>query len=253
MFPYIHTVYGNIPTFVICIIIGILSMFYYIHGLLKSQNCLSEEKYIFPKIICCGLVGYFFAGFFDTLFKYFNDGQFKVCGITFYGGLLSAVATLYLQLLFCKKTKYKINEWFDLLTPPFIVFHFLGRIGCFFAGCCYGKITESWIGVYFPDNIELGIKHHGFKCYPTQLFEAFALLLILIVLKYVKRKFKTYLILYSCFRFILEFYRGDNRGYLSDYFSPAQLVSITILFVMCFFKIYCILKKQKRQEMNKYI
>ena len=145
------------------------------------------------------------------------------------------------ELVFRKQLKIYLS---------FIIFHFWGRIGCFFAGCCYGKITESWIGVCFPDNMELEIMHHGTKCYPTQLFEAFALVLILAILKFVKKKFKTYLFLYSCFRFILEFFRGDNRGYLSDYLSPAQIVSVTILTVMIFLEFLLLFKKINHKELK---
>src|SRR5215813_4630863 len=98
----------------------------------------------------------------------------------------------------------------------------VGRFGCFFAGCCYGKPTTLPWGITFRDpfaaanvGTPLGIPLH-----PTQLYEAGAELLILIVLLVTERKgrpypgrtFWFYMLLYAISRFIIEFYRGDERG-----------------------------------------
>ncbi len=137
---------------------------------------------------------------------------------------------MYLLLkIFPKNTEYSVATWFDKLSLPMVVFHFFGRIGCFFGGCCYGRETDSVLGVIFPDNIENGIVHAGEKCYPTQLFEAFLLLLIFIVLLYAKHRFKLYLFLYAVGRFFLEFLRGDERGSSIFGLSPSQTISIAIL------------------------
>ena len=232
MIPYIETKHGNISTFVIFIIIGILSLLLCIHiTLQKATDSQKEENYIIPKIITSGFIAYFSAGFLDSLFKYFEYGVFKISGITFYGGFLAAVISLYIQLKLHTDTQYSINQWFNLLTQPFLLFHFFGRIGCFFAGCCYGKTTENVFGVSFPDNIELGFIHNGLKCYPTQLFEAIIILLIFVILIFVKQKFRIYLFCYSISRFLLEFLRADDRGYISNYFSPAQVISLTIMLI----------------------
>ena len=104
-----------------------------------------------------------------------------------------------------------------------MIFHFFGRIGCFLGGCCYGKVTTFKLGVAFPDNVKENIFHYGSKRYPTQLFEAIILLIILVTILFVKKnKFKLYLILYSIARFFLEFLRGDDRGSVLINISPAQ-------------------------------
>ncbi len=129
------------------------------------------------------------------------------------------------------------------LTPPFILFHFCGRIGCFFGGCCYGKATDSCLGIVFPDNPAAGIYHNGIKCYPTQLFEAFALLIILIAVCAIKNKIFCYLLFYSVCRFVIEFFRGDERGYISQFISPAQTISI-VVFVFSVIKLSTVFKKR---------
>lgn len=83
-------------------------------------------------------------------------------------------------------------------------------------------------------NAEAGIMHYGQKCYPTQLFEVFALLVILITVYRTKSKFKAYLFLYAVSRFIIEYFRGDDRGDLFGALSPAQAISISIIIVILY-------------------
>ena len=104
--------------------------------------------------------------------------------------------------------------------------HAFGRIGCFLAGCCYGQVTDSCIGVDFPN---IG------KRIPTQLFESVFLFFLTIVLYFlifvVKFKYTmhTYLAAYSIFRFVIEFFRGDDaRGATVLGLYPSQLVCIFI-------------------------
>ena len=134
-------------------------------------------------------------------------------------------------LLKCSNNKshFNTNEWFDLLTIPLIFFHILGRVGCFFGGCCYGKETSSCLGMFFPDRPEYNIYHKGMKCYPTQLFEIIALIIILLIVLNVKKRMKTYFWSYAIARFIIEFFRGDDRGYILSWVSPAQMISIIIV------------------------
>ena len=241
MIPYVHTPLGVMPTFVIFIVIGILSLFMIMHLLLlKAMDRDREECFIFPKIVICGVTGYLAAGVFDSMVKVRELGRFKISGVSFYGGLIGSVICFYL-LLKCSsaKTQYSIKQWYNLMTLPFLSFHFFGRLGCFFAGCCYGKATNSFLGVRFPDSIEQGVFHHGIKCYPTQLFEAFSILIIFAVVLFVQKKFEVYLILYAISRYIIEFFRGDDRGYILKDFSPSQMVSIILLLTVISYMLIC--------------
>ncbi|MFH1847394.1 MAG: prolipoprotein diacylglyceryl transferase [Candidatus Omnitrophota bacterium] len=106
----------------------------------------------------------------------------------------------------------KINFWImaDLTAPYVALAQAVGRIGCFFNGCCYGRVIEKGFGVVFPGENVLRI--------PTQLYSSFSLFVIFLILITI-RKMKRYddgylagmyLILYSIFRFFLDFLRGDD-------------------------------------------
>ena len=251
MMPYIITIFGAIPTFPLCVALGILFMFWVLHLILKkSVEPKKEESFIFPKIVICLTVAFLFAALFDAFFKFLKYGQFKIKGITFYGGLFGAILSLYIQLKIAKKrefSQYSISEWFDILTLSVLSFHFWGRIGCFLGGCCYGKITTSIFGVIFPDNPLNNIVHDGVKRYPTQLFEAVALAIIFFIVLFRKKKFQTYLLFYAIVRFLLEFFRGDDRGTFT-YLSPAQIISIIILLILLLYNVKQLLKKANCRE-----
>ncbi len=252
MIPYIRTPFGDISSFSLCAVIGILMLFFLVHAKLKtSSNNVEEEVYIFPKIVFSGVVGFIFAGIFDSLFKFHLYGEFKITGITFYGGLIGSIVSFYVILRITEQTTtYSVSEWFSILTPPFIVFHIFGRIGCFFGGCCYGKPTDSCFGIVFPNNEANNIFHNGVKCYPTQLFEVTVLIVILLIILTQKNKFEYYLLLYSVSRFLIEFFRGDERGNISNIFSPSQIVSIVIFLTVICCKGFVRLKKASSAILN---
>lgn len=222
----------TIPMFSLCAIAGVTS--FVLITLARLRHCESpsiEASYIIPKIFIAlgaGLVG---AIMLDALFKIPINGGFKISGITFYGGAVTGIAVLAVLIALLKKnTELSTLEWLDLLTVPFLVFHFLGRIGCFLGGCCYGKATDGPFGVLFPDNPSVGIFHGGHKVYPTQLFEAAGLAAIIVTLILIrKHNFLIYCFSYPIMRFCIEFLRGDNRGGYIGALSPSQFISVLIV------------------------
>jgi phosphatidylglycerol---prolipoprotein diacylglyceryl transferase len=153
-------------------------------------------------------------------------------GGVFYGGLIAAlVVALWLV------RRYGLSIWTaaDLFAPGIALGHVIGRLGCLLAGCCYGKPTSMPWGITFNNPVAaanvgtpLGIPLH-----PTQIYDAGAELLILIVLLITERRgkpfagrtFWLYMLLYGISRFIIEFYRGDDRGTLIG-LSTSQAVSV---------------------------
>ena len=111
------------------------------------------------------------------------------------------------------------------------------RIGCFMNGCCYGRETDGPLGVLFPG--------HTTKVIPTQLIESaflfvlFAVLLVLI-LRYKRGNLPmlVYLYAYSVFRFVLEFFRGDDRGEFLGGITPSQWQSVFMLLAAVLLTIY---------------
>ena len=123
-----------------------------------------------------------------------------------------------------------ISEIVIIAPPAITLAHAFGRIGCFMAGCCYGKETDSWIGVQFP--------FLSYKVVPTQLLESIFLfiltgVLLLLVFKFkFKYTFIVYLGAYSIWRFVIEFFRGDYRGSFLGIFSPSQIWCIAIWMII---------------------
>jgi phosphatidylglycerol:prolipoprotein diacylglycerol transferase len=126
-----------------------------------------------------------------------------------------------------------------VFAPGIALGHVVGRFGCFFAGCCYGRpVAEPhWWTLTFTDpfaaaNVGTPL---NIPLYPTQLFEAGAEFLILVFLLATERKgrpfagrtFWLYMLLYAISRFIIEFYRGDERGSVGM-FSTSQFISILL-------------------------
>ena len=156
-------------------------------------------------------------------------------GLVFYGGVLLAVPV---AIWYVKKNGLGIWKTADIFAPSIAIGHGLGRLGCFFAGCCYGKVAESlpW-GVIFTDPECLAPP--GVPLHPTQLYESageFINFFILIVLRKFKafngKLFMTYLLFYSLLRFTVEFFRGDvNRGFISPQLSVSQGISVLMFLV----------------------
>jgi phosphatidylglycerol:prolipoprotein diacylglycerol transferase len=112
-----------------------------------------------------------------------------------------------------------------------------GRLGCLAAGCCYGKPTEvSWAIVFTNPLAAANVGTPlGIPLHPTQVYEAGAELLILVLLLATERRgrlfagrtFWAYMFLYAVSRFIVEIYRGDPRGEVFG-FSTSQFISLIL-------------------------
>src|SRR6266487_2107478 len=155
-------------------------------------------------------------------------------GGVFYGGLILAVVV---ALWYIRRIGLPLWTTCDMFAPGIALGHVVGRFGCFFAGCCYGKPTTVPWAITFTDpfaaantGTPLNVPLH-----PTQLYEAGAELLILGVLLWTERKgrpfagrtFWLYMLLYAVSRFIIEFYRGDERG-MVFMFSTSQFISLLL-------------------------
>ena len=158
--------------------------------------------------------------------------DFLRSGGVFYGGLLAAVLA---SILLMRHWKLPWPKTADAFAPGIAVGHAIGRMGCFSAGCCWGKPTSSWLGVHFTEKAnELTGVPIDTALVPTQLIEAFANLLIFVFLLWLtrRRKFEgqiiyAYLMVYSVARFTIEFWRDDPRNGLLG-LSTSQLIAIPL-------------------------
>jgi len=158
-------------------------------------------------------------------------------GLVFYGGLLFAIAAIF---IYAKISNIPVFKLLDIITPATAIGYAIGRIGCFLNGCCYGIETCVPWAVKFP-NIA-GLRH------PTQIYASAAGLLIcgLLLFLFGKKRFAGQiftigLILYSVYRFLIEFIRV-NPKYLMG-LSEAQWGSALIFAVALV--IYFKLSKKK--------
>ena len=173
-------------------------------------------------------------------------------GGVFYGGLLGA-----LPVGFWLTKHYRLPRWqvADVMVPGLILGQAIGRLGCFFAGCCYGRPAEVPWAVTFssPYAAQAVGTPVGSALHPSQLYESVAAFVILAVLLWLapRKRFHGqvavgYLVLYSSVRFALEFLRGDTgRGTLFDgALSTSQFIALLVL-AACALLVPHLLKSQR--------
>ncbi|MDR2351379.1 MAG: prolipoprotein diacylglyceryl transferase [Endomicrobium sp.] len=205
----------------------------------KEKILSQDELYsLFIYIIVSGIIGarLLFVLLNPQDFVLYPISVFKLWegGLTYYGGFISAAIFV---LAYVRIKKISILKLGDFFAPALALGHAIGRIGCFFAGCCYGKETNLAWSVVFRDKNSLAVV--GVHLHPTQLYESFGNFLIFFILYfYSKKEHKSgflvslYFISYAVLRFVVEFFRGDpGRG--GQYFglSVSQILSL-ILFII---------------------
>lgn len=237
MFPDVY--FLGLDLYYWCLLLGIV-------GALVVVRVYSDCKHIPVKlqnlVLITGaaavLLGYGSAVLFQGIYDFGKTGEFVLgpnTGATFYGGLIGGAAVFLLgYLLVGKKVcgdlplKY-FREVTSIVACGVVLAHGIGRIGCFCVGCCYGRATEAWYGLFLPAV--------GEKVIPTQLIEAGFLFLLFAALSVLVFKTKVsclgvYLTAYAVFRFFIEFLRADDRGVLfGTALSPSQIWSIVLLLV----------------------
>lgn len=181
-----------------------------------------------------GLVGArLFCIFFDLPYYLSHPlNIFSRAGFVWQGALIFGVAC---GIFYVKKRGYKVLQITDIFSPAIALGYSIGRLGCFFNGCCYGKLTESICGVYFP--------HLGATVHPTQLYESLSSLILFFFIAKIKPTFSgaiffTYLIGYSSIRFFIDFSRGDSPEVLLG-LKLTQLISLATIIITLFFALVC--------------
>ena len=147
-------------------------------------------------------------------------------GFVVYGGIVCGLGAAY---LYCRKRSLPFLRWVDCFIPCAALGQGFGRIGCFLAGCCFGKPTESFLGVTFPAG---SMAPAGIPLWPVQLFSAAGDFLLAGALLLLEKKRRgdgllagAYLLLYSIGRFLIEFLRADPRGAVGT-LSTSQFIAL---------------------------
>ncbi|MBZ5621000.1 MAG: prolipoprotein diacylglyceryl transferase [Acidobacteriia bacterium] len=190
--------------------LGLIAGLFLLDQALERRTSDSRDR-AYVLFVLCSATGWLAAHMFDALVTRQPLGY---AGFTYYGGFLgggSAFLLLSLRWLSPDQLLRSLN----CAVVPLLVAHGIGRVGCFFAGCCYGRL----LGVHFR--------------HPTQLYEAAFLLVLAAVVACIQRRhfmsgLRLYLFAYPTFRFFIEFLRADERGSFYG-LSTSQWVSFGLL------------------------
>lgn len=147
-------------------------------------------------------------------------------GLVWYGGFIGGVVAGW---LYVRAQRLDVLKVLDHFVPFLAIGHAIGRVGCFFNGCCYGKATTSWCGIWFPGQEQAVL--------PTQLFEAVGLLVLFLLLRRLQSPsilrspgtvLSVYLIGYGLLRFTIEGLRGDQTVFWMG-LTLQQLISACLV------------------------
>ena len=247
MYPVLFSVFGvEVPSYAALMVLGyLLALAILLYGLRETSK--DKKWHAFDLYRLCVVMSLIGSKVGHTLFEapghFDEDGQpinslgellradpwhwarVLEAGHVWYGGLI--VALLAGVVFFKRRPELSFWDYADYFAPPVMFGAFVGRIGCFLAGCCHGRPTDSFLGVQFP---QLPGPVH-----PTQLYDSLSGLGIGVVLLMLvpRRKFdgqvlSLLLIVYPIFRFSTEAFRGDaERGYWGP-LSTSQAISLVI-------------------------
>ncbi|MCK5583150.1 MAG: prolipoprotein diacylglyceryl transferase [Elusimicrobiales bacterium] len=246
MHPYLFKIGDfSVPTYGILVAAGYLISAFYIYKRNRPLNISREQisDMILFAIIAALLGGKLFyviifwddygLTFFQKAINALKDFRY---GFVFYGGLIISIASVY---IYSKKKNINFLTFADIAAPAIALGHAIGRLGCFFAGCCHGKPTDFICAVKFNNPESLVAPHLlGIPIHPTQLYSSAANFIIFAALHFMlksslKHNWKngliaaSYILLYSIARFIIELFRGDARGDFIFAMSPSQIISLS--------------------------
>ncbi|MCP4716227.1 MAG: prolipoprotein diacylglyceryl transferase [Deltaproteobacteria bacterium] len=166
-------------------------------------------------------------------------------GLVFFGGFILSFSICVWMI---KRNGLQLLKTLDLFAPSLAIGVCFGRLGCFFAGCCYGKACELPWAITFTNPDTLARMH--VPLHPTQLYSSLGALITFLIL-FFWRKRKTFdgqllliwLFMYSGFRSIIELFRGDIRGDMwFDKYATSQILAWAL--VMLAVGLYPVFKRK---------
>ncbi|MBL7811729.1 MAG: prolipoprotein diacylglyceryl transferase [Bacteroidetes bacterium] len=222
-----------------CILLGVVAAWFFLNHYGRPYGLNSDR--VSELMLWC-IVGVFGGG---KLFFFFeNPGRYIAhpseffsdigSGFVFYGSFLCTVPIL---IWWFRRRKLPVWDMFDLAGIAGALVHGFGKIGCFMAGCCHGKVCSSggW-AVTFTDPATRA-EPRGLPLYPTQLWDAAIIFFTIAVMWYLLNRkqfagqlFLLYGLVYAVGRFFTEKYRGDEeRGFvLNGLLSHSQAIALAV-------------------------
>jgi phosphatidylglycerol---prolipoprotein diacylglyceryl transferase len=232
-------------SYAVCIVLGAVLACMYIRRKAKSElNIENLPNSFFYKTFLAGFVGGKLFCYLETPSLYFNNPKAMLDifsgGFVCYGSILFIVGYF---IYYSRKNGFSTFKFLDILAIGGLIPVILGRLGCFLAGCCYGKPTDGFFGIVFPVTSPVAV-------HPTQFYDALISSTILVGLlifnKYKKIDGQVILLNLSAYavgRFLLEFVRGDTRG---TFFNGAISHSQTIAIILFLTSIFLFIKIKKQ-------
>lgn len=246
MFPRLfHIGSFGIPTYGVLVALGVLVGLWISVRNSDKQGIKPENAWDFGiAVVLAGILGakilYILVDwhtYMEHPREIFSLSTLQAGGV-FSGGLIAA---LVVASWFLRRHHMPALATCDAFAPGLAMGHAIGRLGCFAAGCCFGKPTTHFWGVTFTNPLAAQYVGTplGQALEPTQLFESAAELIIFVTLTWMlsRKKFDgqifgAYLFLYGIARFLLEFLRGDpGRGgpYFGGLLTGTQLIAIGLV------------------------
>jgi len=212
MHPYFHIFGFQIPAYGIMVLLAVITAYFSLAYFSRKEEIpFHKLENLFIATFIAAIVG-------SRIFYLVEHHQFSLTnllkvwegGLDFFGGFIFSAVTVLVGIKVLKLPFWKV---LDTAAITLILAHSVGRLGCWLAGCCYGKPTDLPIGVVFPPE---SIAPSGIALYPTQLMEATGNFIGYLLLFYIYKRGKPfdgiiislYLIWYGAERFLLEFLRG---------------------------------------------
>lgn len=241
----------------LCMAIGIIACFIFLMIAFSKHNMNEEaiDRILFIGVFATAF-GIFMAMVFQSVYNYIDDPEagFKLDqSMTFQGGLIGGVSSFliiwnFYVFVIAPRSRFKalqnhmnagLCDALPIIPMGITIAHAFGRLGCFFAGCCYGAPTDAWYGLPCATgwNETLQMNMSGVNVVPIQLFECIFLFVLtaIMALLYYKFKFKcnfgVYAISYGVWRFLIEFARVDYRGDFVGGVTPSQFWSIVMVVI----------------------
>ncbi len=256
MHPFIYLFGQSIPTYGICLVVAIIVGVLYAICRCKESSLVVEDIFIFAACTVgmgmCGakllyiLVSYGVVGIIKEIqngsYEFLTDG-----GLVFLGGVLLGIPGAFVGAAL---VKHNVKEFEKIVVPVLPLCHAIGRIGCFFAGCCYGIEYNGFLAIHYGNSIYGLSVSQGY--FPTQILEALLNIVLFIILHLEsKKKYYAYdllfgyLFLYAFERFGIEMLRGDGIRGKWLVFTTSQWISIGFI-CACISRI--LLKKHLRKR-----
>ncbi|MHB2026926.1 MAG: prolipoprotein diacylglyceryl transferase [Elusimicrobiota bacterium] len=238
----------RVPTYGVLVAVAYLTAILWLKSQISDMPGMNEDKFwgliyaVFFGAVLGGKILYIAVSwreFLGSRMLFLTDFRY---GFVFFGGLLGALIAGAAACRHYGLPLWETSDYFGVALP---LGHWIGRLGCLAAGCCYGKPTSMPWGVVLggsPESVT-PVALWGIPLHPTQLYESFCdlaigLFLWRCLLPRAKNKelvpgtvFLAYVVLYSIIRFIIEFYRGDDRGWSFASLWVSQWIALGALAV----------------------